>query len=137
MNCMLSLPVFIHLRRLRIGEDSLKVDDIDGCFYILFYCYIISSVHSRPLVPRQTWCLTGDKHWRSFYHRTDCCRFVVQLIRQRLEIETGSVCFQSRWNSSYNWEYRILTDKGYPSMQPDFNHSHHRRALRHVLHYCR
>ena len=58
MKCILSMSVYIHLRRLRIGEDSLKGDDIDGCFYILFYFYIISSMHSRPLVPRQTWHLT-------------------------------------------------------------------------------
>ena len=61
MKCMLSMSVFIHIRRLRIGEDSLKGDDIDGCFYILFYFYITSSMHSRPLVPRQTWRLTGYK----------------------------------------------------------------------------
>ena len=62
MKCMLSMSVFSHLRRLRIGEDSLKGDDIDGCFYILFYFYITSSMHSRPLVPRQTWRLTGYSH---------------------------------------------------------------------------
>ena len=59
MKCMLSMSVFIHLRRLRIGEDSLKGDDIDGCFYILFYFHITFSMHSRPLVPRQTLRLTG------------------------------------------------------------------------------
>ena len=32
MECMLSMPVFGHLRRHRIGEDSLKGDDIVGCF---------------------------------------------------------------------------------------------------------
>ena len=38
---------------------GLKGDDTDGCFYILFYFYITSSMHSLPLVPRQTWRLTG------------------------------------------------------------------------------
>ena len=62
MKCMLSMSVFIQLRRLRIGEGSLKGDDIDGCFYILFYFHIISSMQSRPLVPRQTWRLTGTQN---------------------------------------------------------------------------
>ena len=44
----------------RRREGSLKVDDIDGCFYVLFYSHIISSMQSGPLVPRQTWRLTGD-----------------------------------------------------------------------------
>ena len=58
MKCMLSMSVFSHLRRLRIGEDSLKGDDIDGLLY--FVLLFTSSIHSRPLVPRQTWRLTGD-----------------------------------------------------------------------------
>ena len=49
--------VFSHIRRLRIGEDSLKGDDIDGILY--FVLLFTSSIHSRPLVPRQTWRLTG------------------------------------------------------------------------------
>ena len=59
MKCMLSTSVFSHFRRLRIGEDSLKSVDIDGGFYILFYFYITSLIHSRPLVPCHTWHLTG------------------------------------------------------------------------------
>ena len=54
---MLSMSVFSHIRRLRIGEDSLKGDDIDGLLY--FVLLFTSSIHSRPLVPRQIWRLTG------------------------------------------------------------------------------
>ena len=79
MKCMLSMSVFSHFRRLRIGEDSLKGDDIDGCFYILFYFYITSSMHSRPLVPRQTWRLTGNSA-----HAADVGTPPADLTRDRL-----------------------------------------------------
>ena len=56
----LSMSVFGHLRRLWIGEDSLKGDDIVGCFIFGYLFFIlISSMHPSPLVPRQTWGLTG------------------------------------------------------------------------------
>ena len=38
MKCMLSMSVFSHFRRLRIGEDSLKGDDIGG---IIFFTVIL------------------------------------------------------------------------------------------------
>ena len=61
MECMLSMSVFGPLRRLRIGEDSLRGDDIVGCFIFCYLLFILtSSMQSSPLVSRQTWCLTGD-----------------------------------------------------------------------------
>ena len=60
MECILPMSVFGHLRRLRIGEDSLKGDDIVGCFIFCFLLFILtSSMLPNPLVPRQTWRLTG------------------------------------------------------------------------------
>ena len=60
MECMLSMSVFSYLRRLRIGEDSLKGDDIAGCFIFCYLLFILtSSMYPSPLVPRQAWRLTG------------------------------------------------------------------------------
>ena len=41
MKCMPSMPVFSNIRHLQIGEDSLKGDDIDGCFYYFFFTVIL------------------------------------------------------------------------------------------------
>ena len=75
MKCMLRMSVFSLLRRLQIRKDSLRGDDIDGCFYILFYFYITSSMQSRPLVPRQTWRLTGEHECLSLVLLSTNCVF--------------------------------------------------------------
>ena len=59
MEYMLSLSVLGHLRRIRIGEDNMKGDDIVECFIFCYLPFIFtSSMRPSLLAPRQTWRLT-------------------------------------------------------------------------------
>ena len=47
MKCMLSMSVFSHLRRLRIGEDSLKGDDIGGFIFCFTVILLLQCIRAR------------------------------------------------------------------------------------------
>ena len=49
------------IRRLRMGENSLKGDDIAGRFIFCYLLFILAHLmHPSPLVPRETRRLTGE-----------------------------------------------------------------------------
>ena len=76
MECMLSMPVFSHLRRLWIGEYCLKGNLTDGFFIFCITFYINFFNAFALLVLHQTQRLTGCKDLDDligFHFREDSC----------------------------------------------------------------
>ena len=68
MKCMPSMSVFIHLKRLRINEDSLKGDDIDGLllYFVLFLYYFFNAVAPARSSPNMASYWLVDSVFSSF-----------------------------------------------------------------------